>query len=147
MNSLTKLSQHGHWLLRGAIASVFIYHGLGKFQNLAPMANMMNISVVTLFLVASAETIGGALVLFGGVLKDWTTRIGALILMPVMLGAIQMMHWGQWAFTATESHPMGGMEFQVTLLLTQLFLFVTGNRTAQIASIDHFQPEVLRRAS
>ncbi len=35
MKSLTKLSQHGHWLLRGAIASVFIYHGLGKFQNLA----------------------------------------------------------------------------------------------------------------
>ena len=33
MNSLTKLSPHGHWLLRGAIASVFIYHGLGKFQN------------------------------------------------------------------------------------------------------------------
>ncbi len=127
MKSLSKLSQHGHWLLRGAIASVFIYHGLGKFQNLAPIANMMNISVVTLFLVASAETVGGALVLFGGFLKDWTTRIGALILMPVMLGAIQMVHWGQWHFKATETHPMGGMQFPVTLLLVLLYLFVKGN--------------------
>ena len=127
MKSLTKLSQHGHWLLRGAIASVFIYHGLGKFQNLAPMANMMNMSVATLFLVAAAETVGGALVLFGGFLKDWTTRIGALILMPVMLGAIQMMHWGQWHFKATETHPMGGMQFPVTLLLVLLYLFVKGN--------------------
>ncbi len=127
MKSLTKLSQHGHWLLRGAIASVFIYHGLGKFQNLAPMANMMNMSVATLFLVASAETVGGALVLLGGFLKDWTTRIGALILMPVMLGAIQMVHWGQWHFKATETHPMGGMQFPVTLLLVLLYLFIKGN--------------------
>jgi len=113
--------------LRGAIASVFIYHGLGKFQNLGPMANMMNMSVAMLFLVASAETIGGTLVLFGGFLKDWTTRIGALILMPVMLGAIQMVHWGQWHFKATETHPMGGMQFPVTLLLVLLYLFVKGN--------------------
>ena len=127
MKSLTKLSQHGHWLLRAAIASVFIYHGLGKFQNLVPMANMMNMSVAMLFLVAAAETIGGALVLLGGFLKDWTTRLGALILMPVMLGAIQMVHWGQWHFKATETHPMGGMQFPVTLLLVLLYLFVKGN--------------------
>jgi putative oxidoreductase len=127
MKSLTKLSQHGHWLLRGAIASVFIYHGLGKFQNLAPMANMMNMPIAMLFLVASAETVGGALVLLGGFLKDWTTRIGALILMPVMLGAIQIVHWGQWHFKATETHPMGGMQFPVTLLLVLLYLFVKGN--------------------
>ncbi len=127
MKSLTKLSQHGHWLLRGAIASVFIYHGLGKFQNLAPMANMMNIPIVVLFLVAAAETVGGALIIFGGFLKDWMTRIGALILMPVMLGAIQMVHWGQWHFKVTETHPMGGMQFPVTLLLVLLYLFVKGN--------------------
>ncbi len=135
MKSLTKLSQHGHWLLRGAIASVFIYHGLGKFQNLAPMANMMNISVATLFLVAAAETVGGALVLFGGFLKDWMTRIGALILMPVMLGAIQMVHWGQWHFKATETHPMGGMQFPVTLLLVLLYLLIKGNSVKSIEAI------------
>ncbi len=135
MKSFTKLLQQGHWLLRGAIVSVFIYHGLGKFQNLAPMANMMNMSVATLFLVASAETVGGALVLFGGFLKDWTTRIGALILMPVMLGAIQMMHWGQWHFKATETHPMGGMQFPVTLLLVLLYLFVKGNSVKASAAI------------
>ncbi len=135
MKSLTKLSPYGHWLLRGAIASVFIYHGLGKFQNLAPMANMMNMPIAMLFLVASTETVGGALILFGGFLKDWMTRIGALILMPVMLGAIQMVHWGQWHFKATETHPMGGMQFPVTLLLVLLYLFVKGNSVKASAAI------------
>ena len=56
------------------------------------------------------------------------TRIGALMVIPVLLGAIFMVHWGQWNnFVQTESHPMGGMEFQVTLLLVALYLLVKGN--------------------
>ena len=127
MESLSKLSPHAHWFLRVAIASVFIYHGLGKFPNLSGMAEMMKMPVAMLFLVASAETVGGALVLLGGFLNDWMTRIGALLVMPVMLGAIYMVHWGQWSFVASETHPMGGMEFQVTVLLVLLYLFVKGN--------------------
>ena len=127
MKTLTNLSPYAHWFLRLAIASVFIYHGLWKFPALSGMAEMMGLPVVILFLVAVAETVGGALVLLGGFLKDWMTRIGALMIMPVILGAIFMVHWGQWHFKATESHPMGGMQFQVTLLLVLLYLFVKGN--------------------
>ena len=127
METLTNLSPYAHWFLRLAIASVFIYHGLTKFPVLNGMADMMGLPVAILFLVALAETVGGSLVLLGGFLKDWMTRIGALMLMPVMLGAIFMVHWGQWHFKATESHPMGGMQFQVTLLLVLLYLFVKGN--------------------
>ncbi len=130
MKFLAKLSPHAHWLLRAAIASVFIYHGVTKFPNLSGMAAMMNMPVIVLLLVALAETAGGALLLLGGFSKDWMTRLGAIILVPVMLGAISMMHWGQWHFKATETHPMGGMQFQVTLLLVLLYLFVKGNNVS-----------------
>ena len=33
-----------------------------------------------------------------------------------------LVHWGQWNFVASATHPMGGAEFQVTLLLMQLYL-------------------------
>ena len=135
MKSLAKLSPHAHWLLRAAIASVFIYHGVTKFPNLSGLAAMMNMPVIVLLLVALAETAGGALLLLGGFSKDWMTRLGAIILVPVMLGAISMMHWGQWHFKATETHPMGGMQFPVTLLLVLLYLLIKGNSVKSIEAI------------
>ena len=47
----------------------------------------------------------------------------------MIVGAIAMIHWGQWNFVPSESHPMGGFEFQAVLLLLMLYLVVTGNRT------------------
>ena len=136
MQLTDEFSEKAHWFLRIGIASVFIYHGLNKFANLVPMAQMMKMPVFMFAMVASAETIGGALVLFGGFLKDWATRLGALLLGPVMLGAISMVHWGQWHFKATETHPMGGMQFQVTLLLVLLYLLFKGNfKTAKAVSV------------
>lgn len=123
------LSRHAHWLLRAALASVFLYHGITKFPQLQQLAQMMSMPVSLILLLAVMETLGGSLVLFGGFLGDRATRLGALLLVPVMVGAITKVHWGQWSFVATESHPMGGMEFQVTLLLTALFLLVRGNGT------------------
>ncbi len=129
MNFLTK---NAHWLLRIALASVFVYHGLLKFSNLEGFAQMLPISYTEVVLVALAETGGGLLVLFGGfrddVISDLATRIGAALNIPVMIGAIAIVHWGQWNFVPTETHPMGGFQFQAVLLLVMLFLVVTGNR-------------------
>ena len=127
MRFLDNIAPSAHWLLRVAIASVFLYHGLSKFMMLGPMAEMMGMPVAMIALVATMETVGGLLVILGGFLKDWMTRIGALLPMPVMIGAIAMLHWPQWHFKATASHPMGGMQFQVTLLLMLLYLFIKGN--------------------
>jgi len=127
MKTITNLSQHAHWLLRFALASTFIYHGIKKFPNLSGMAEMMGLSVFILALVALAEVGGGALVLLGGFYKSWVTRIGALMFLPVMLGAIFMMHWGRWSFTPSESHPMGGIEFPLILALLSLYLVLKGN--------------------
>ena len=130
------LTRHAHWLLRATLASVFIYHGVLKLGNLEGNAEMLQLSIrtaSTVLLVALAEAVGGALVLSGGFSKvtpaaAWLTRLGAIMLVPVMAGAIAMVHWGQWNFVPSQTHPMGGMEFQVVLLLVSLYFVVTGTR-------------------
>ena len=124
---LSSLAQHAHWAPRIALASVFLFHGLTKFPALSGMAQMMGLPVAVLALVALAETTGGAMILVGGFTKDWITRLGGLLLIPPMLGAIVMVHWPRWSFVPTETAPMGGMEFQVTLLLVSLFFVLRGN--------------------
>ena len=125
---LDNLAQHAHWALRIALASVFLYHGLTKFPALNGMAEMMGLPVAILALVALAETAGGALIVLGAFTKDIVTRIGGLLLLPPMLGAIGMVHWGRWAFTPADGYPMGGMEFQVTLVLISIFFILRGNK-------------------
>ena len=120
---------HAHWLLRVALAGVFIYHGVGKLAGIEQFAQMMNLSYAVALLVALAEFGGGVLVLLGGFTRSWVTRLGASFFVPVLLGAIMMVHWGQWNFVANEAYPMGGSEFQVTLLLISIYLLIKGNRT------------------
>ncbi len=126
------LTTNAHWLLRIALASVFLYHGVLKLMNLEGFAQMLPISYTEVVLVALAETVGGLLVLLGGLnsgrLFDLATRIGAALNIPVIIGAISIVHWGRWNFVPSETHPMGGFEFQAVLLLVLLFLVITGNR-------------------
>ena len=129
MNSLTN---NAHWLLRIALASVLVFHGALKLMNLEGFAAMMPISYLQVVLVALAETGGGLLLLIGGIrngaLFDLATRVGAALNIPVLIGAIAIVHWGRWNFVPSETHPMGGFEFQAVLLLLTVFLVVTGNR-------------------
>ncbi|GAB4459858.1 MAG: hypothetical protein Kow0031_39680 [Anaerolineae bacterium] len=128
---LDSLAPYAPWALRIAVASVFLYHGLTKFPNLAGMATMMGLPVALFALVALAETAGGALVLIGGIVKgamgDLLTRLGGAAIIPPMLGAIAMVHIGQWSFVPSDTHPMGGMEFQFTLLMIGLYFLLRGN--------------------
>ena len=126
MDALKKLSPYAHWAIRIAVASVFLYHGLSKFGNLSGGAQMMGMPVWVWSLVAIFESLGGALVLLGGFLPDWATRLGGLLVVPPMLGAIFMVHWPQWSFVPSETHPMGGMEFQVAMLLLAIFFALRG---------------------
>ena len=126
------LNQNAHWLLRLALASVLVFHGALKLANLEGFAAMLPISYGQTVLVALAETIGGLLLFVGGLrnsaIFDLATRVGAAINIPVLIGAIFIVHWGRWNFVPTETHPMGGFEFQAVLLLLLLFLAITGNR-------------------
>ena len=129
------ITLNAHWLLRFALASVFIYHGVLKFLNLEGFAQMLPISYLQVVLVAAAETAGGLLILIGGLgtsnLFNLATRVGAALNIPVMIGAIAMIHWGRWNFVPSETHPMGGMEFQAVLLLIMLYFVIVGNKGEQ----------------
>lgn len=126
------ITANAHWFLRIALAGVFVFHGVLKFLNLEGFAQMLPISYLEVVLVASAETAGGLLVLLGGfrggALSDLATRVGAALNLPVMIGAITMIHWGQWNFVPSASHPMGGFEFQAVLVLIMLYVAITGNK-------------------
>lgn len=123
-----RLSTHAHLVLRVALASVFIYHGAQKFAGLEGFAQMMNLTYAVALLVALAELVGGILVVAGAFSRAWVTRLGAALFIPVMAGAIALVHWGQWSFVPTDGYPMGGSEFQVTLLLISLYFVLKGNR-------------------
>lgn len=126
------LTNNAHWLLRIALASVLVFHGALKLMNLEAFAQILPISYLQVVLVALAETGGGLLLLIGGLRNDavfdLATRVGAALNIPVLIGAIAIVHWGRWNFVPSETHPMGGFEFQAVLLLVTIFLVVTGNR-------------------
>ena len=128
------LTNNAHWLLRIGVVSVFLYHGILKFSNLEGFATMLPVAYTELVFVALAE-VGSVLVILGGfrndVLSDLATRIGAALNIPIMIGAIGLIHWGRWNFVPNDSYPMGGMEFQVTLALLLLYLVITGNKGIQ----------------
>lgn len=129
------ISPYMHWALRVALASTFLFHGLPKFAGIAEFAESNDLPLVIALLVPIAEVGGALLVLLGGIsrgiLGDLATRLGALAFIPVMVGAIAMVHWPRWSFEPSGSHPAGGMEFQVILILLSVYLLVKGNDVAR----------------
>ena len=128
MTLLEDLKPHAHWLLRVVLASVFISHGVGKFLDLGAFSGMTGLPIYIAFLVGFAEVAGGVGIVIGAFSRDLVTRLAGLAIMPVMIGAIALVHWPRWSFMPSESHPMGGMEFQVALLLIAFYFFLVGNR-------------------
>lgn len=128
-DSLVSVYAHTHWLLRFALASVFLFMGIDKFMGggIGEFAAFAELPTFIAFLVALAELGGGLLILLGAVTNTWVTRLGALLMIPVLLGAIFMVHLGQWHFMPTPTHPMGGMMFQVTLFMLAVYMFIRGN--------------------
>jgi len=127
--ALDKVGQNAHWLVRIALASIFIYTGIDKFLGggIAGFAGTMGLPYLIALLVALVELGAGVLVVLGAWTNGWITRLGALMAVPVLLGAVFMEHWGQWHFMATPTHPLGGMMFQVATLFVALYVLVRGN--------------------
>lgn len=142
MNEATWTTSHsapgegawGHWLLRLPLAGVFVYMGIDKFMGggISEFAGAMELPEFLSVLVALGEIGAGALIVLGGLMRNetghWATRLSALGMIAILLGAIFIAHWGQWHFMATPTHPMGGMMFQVTMLGMALYLLLKGNR-------------------
>jgi putative oxidoreductase len=120
-----------HWLLRLSVAGTFVYHGATKFPALEAGAQFMGLPLWLWTLVAVVEVAAGLALLAGGAVRsrlgDLATRAGGLGVIAIMLGAIALVHWGQWSALPSETHPVGGMEFQTLLLATGLVFALRGN--------------------
>lgn len=129
MDFLRNLSGIAHWLPRLALAAIFLYHGDGKFPMAQGLADMMGMPVVMVYLLATMETVGALLILWGGIGPDWATRVAGLIFAVVMVGAIAMVHAQQgWNSVNMGTGNEGrGMEFQVLILCTALYFAFKGN--------------------
>jgi len=119
MNFLSGLAPYAHWGLRLSLAATFIYHGVGKFPIEGPM---MGMPVAMVWMLALGEIAAGALLIAGAFGKDVLTRLGALIVIVVMIGAIGLVHAKNGFNVMT-----GGMEFQILMLVTGIYLAAKGN--------------------
>ena len=119
MNFLASLAPHAHWGLRLSLAATFIYHGVTKFPIEGPM---MGMPVPVVWLLALGEIAAGVLLIAGAFGKELLTRLGAYIVIIVMIGAIVLVH-AKNGFNVMN----GGMEFQILMLVTGVYLAAKGN--------------------
>ena len=116
--------------VRLALGAVFVAHGAQKVLGLwggpglsqfasgqAPMG--LKPAWFWLGAAALAELVGGALVLLG-----LMTRLGALLLLSVMLVAMFGVHWSGGFFITNQ--PMPGIEYTLALAGMALALVVSG---------------------
>ena len=119
MNFLKSLSPHVHWGLRLSLAATFLYHGATKLPVEGPM---MGMPAVMVWMLALAELAAGVMLIAGAFSKEILTRVGALIVIVVMVGAIGLVH-AKNGFNVMN----GGMEFQILMLMSGLYLAAKGN--------------------
>jgi putative oxidoreductase len=116
------------WFVRIPFAVIFAGHGAGKLLMPVASAQMLELPLALSVLVGIAEVLAGIGAIVGGLerapYRDLVNRLTGLAAAPVLIGAIALVHWPRWSFVPSESHPLGGMEFQVLLLgVALLFLF------------------------
>ena len=126
---LDDFKPYGHWLLRIALGSVFVIHGIGNFMNLAAFAATVHVPYMLGLILVLAEIAGGFLVLSGSFMGDKMTRLGALMLLPVLLIVMFMVYGNDMSFTLSRVHVVGGMEYLLVLILVSLYMLLKGNKT------------------
>ena len=117
MNFLNSLAPYVHWGVRASLAATFIYHGIAKFPP-DGFVQHTGLPMIVGWLVALGEVGAGVFLLIGPFTKDLITRLGGLLVVVIMIGAIVMVHLKEgWS----------GMEFQVLMLVTGLYFAAKGN--------------------
>jgi putative oxidoreductase len=122
MEFLKTLAPFAHWGLRLSLAATFIYHGLGKFPP-DGFSQGTGLPLPVAWLVALGEVGAGVALIGGAVLaREILTRLGGLIVIVIMIGAIFMVHLKN-GFSVSN----GGYEFQLLMLVTGLYFLLKGN--------------------
>ena len=122
-----KISYRG-WalcLLRLVLGSIFIAHGgqkvLGLFggpglEGFVAWAATIGVSPLFAHLAAFAELVGGIMMFFG-----IAAELGALLTIPVMIGAVLLVHWPHGYFMQN-----GGFEYPFNLILLAFVVIIGG---------------------
>lgn len=113
-------------LIRIALGSVFIVHGIAKVMDLQGTLGFfgsLGIPAILTYLVVVIEIFGGVMVLLG-----IYARIAAILIAFVMIGAIVTVKWSQ-GFS-------GGWEFDFVLLLNALALALIGSGSCSLVRKD-----------
>lgn len=121
MNFLSSLSPHVHWGIRLSLAATFLYHGLDKWPPEA-ISESFGMPLLMVWAIIIAEVIAGLALIIGAFGKDMLTRLGGLIVIVIMIGAIVLFH-AQNGWNVMN----GGMEFQVLMLAVGLYFAARGN--------------------
>jgi len=116
---LAQYSDIGLFVLRLAVAIIFIYHGLPKLMKAKMMAAGMGAPAAMVFILGLVEVLSSIGLIFG----IWT-QLAALFLGIVMIGAITMktMKWGV-PFSAMDKM---GWEFDLILLAANVAILLSG---------------------
>ncbi len=118
----TQLLQYndlGLFLLRLAIATIFLYHGLPKLKKAKAMAQGMGWKTEMMFILGLVEVLASIGLIFGVY-----TQLSALSLAIIMIGAIKLktMKWGV-PFSAMDKM---GWEFDLILLAGSIVILLGG---------------------
>ena len=118
----SKSTDHGIALLRVALGTMSLSHGLLKFfvftlAGTAGFFESLGLPGALAYVVAPAEVLAGIALLAG-----FRTRIVSLALIPVLAGAVWAHAGNGWVFSA----PNGGWEFPAYLVVLAVVQAVLG---------------------
>lgn len=121
MKLLDNLAPYAHWLIRLSLAATFIVHGIPKIPP-DNFVQMSGLPVIIGWLVGLGEVGGGLALIVGAFTDERLTRLGGLIVIIIMIGAIVLVHAKNgW------NVQNGGMEFQALMLATGIYFLTKGN--------------------
>lgn len=122
---LIQYNDIGLFLLRLAVAAVFIYHSLPKLKNARKMAEAMDWPMGAALALGLVELLAAI-----GLILGLYTQLAALLLAIVMIGAIyfKIIKW-RTPFSAMDKM---GWEFDLILLAANVAILLSGGGAIKI---------------
>lgn len=129
---MTQSTAYAALLLRTALGSVFLAHGLLKVLVFTPAGTVGFFESLAVpgwlaYPTMGAELIGGVLLVLGV-----QTRVVSLALLPVLIGSIVLVH-GTNGWLYTNEH--GGWEYSAFLIVASLVQALLGNGAFSLSSV------------
>lgn len=136
------LKPFANWALRLSLSATFLFHAWDKFDAwpsfptwLAATAIVPAYPVPVAILVTVLEAVAGVGIIAGIFLGSTVTRLAALAVIPVMIGAIVRVHWpigfNNIQITADGAMTFPGWEFNLALLAMAVYFVIAGNNDSE----------------